>query len=95
MNPPYGREIGHWVDLLYDEWQAGHVEEAIALLPARTDTKWIRRLRQLPRCFIAGRLRFHGAHSGAPFPSVLVYFGDNSERFIDAFRDIGDTYRLA
>jgi hypothetical protein len=39
MNPPYGREIGDWVEKLCSEHEARRVTEAIALLPSRTDTQ--------------------------------------------------------
>ena len=38
MNPPYGREIGKWVQRAYEEVKMGNL--TVALLPARTDTKW-------------------------------------------------------
>jgi len=92
MNPPYGREIANWVNYLCKEYEQGDVSEAIALLPARTDTEWFRRLRQYPRCFIWGRLRFSGNETGAPFPSMAVYLGGNISRFKEAFGSIGDIY---
>lgn len=36
MNPPYGREIGHWVKKA-SEIKGGLV---VCLVPARTDTRW-------------------------------------------------------
>lgn len=38
MNPPYGREISKWVKKAYEE-SLGFCK-VVALLPARTDTKW-------------------------------------------------------
>jgi len=93
MNPPYGREIAEWIDHLCQEWEAGRVTEAIALVPARTDTEWFRQLRQFPRCFIWGRLHFSEQDNGAPFPSMIVYLGDNLDKFIEAFENIGDIYQ--
>lgn len=94
MNPPYGREVSKWVAHLLNEYRAGRVREAIGLLPARTDTQWFRLLRSFPRCFLYGRLKFSGHSNSAPFPSVLVYMGDNPAAFVDAFGDIGDVYLL-
>jgi len=68
------------------------VREAIALVPARTDTVWFRRMAGCPRMFIWGRLRFSGQENSAPFPSMLVYFGQDLERFKMIFADIGDVY---
>jgi hypothetical protein len=55
LNPPYGREIDNWVARLVDEHASGSVPEAVALVPARVDTEWFRRLDPFPRCFIWGR----------------------------------------
>lgn len=94
MNPPYGRAVADWVGKLVAEHTAGRTTEAVALLPARTDTKWFRRLRHFPKCFIHGRLRFSGCDQAAPFPSMTVYLGNRPQRFAEAFQDIGDVYVL-
>jgi len=94
MNPPYGREIGDWVEHLCKQYELGEVDEAIALVPARTDTKWFRRFRAYPRCFVWGRLRFSGHETGAPFPSMVVYLGRYWRKFLAAFSDIGDVYAV-
>ena len=94
MNPPYGRVIGLWIDKLVKEYQARRVTQAIALLPARTDTRWMARLRSFPRCFLRGRLKFSGCENSAPFPSVVMALGCDLEAFVVAFGDIGDVCRL-
>jgi len=92
MNPPYGREIAGWVEHLCEQYESGNTIEAIVLAPSRTDTIWFRRLREYPRCFVWGRLRFSGHDNFAPFPSMVVYLGKNLGAFSDAFSDIGDIY---
>ena len=76
MNPPYGRDLGHWVAKAYDTARAGHT--VVCLLPARTDTAWWRELAHLGEVkFLRGRVRFtggNGATSAAPFPSCLLIF---------------------
>lgn len=94
MNPPYGDEIGGWIEKLATSYADGDIEAAIALLPSRTDTQWFRRLKNYPRCFIWGRLKFSGATNSAPFPSMVVYLGVRVADFIQAFRDVGDIYVL-
>lgn len=90
MNPPYGDVIGEWVNKLRTEYSAGRVTEAVALLPARTDTAWmLPLLRECPVCFVQARLRFSGHKSGAPFPSAVVYLGSRPDKFALAFGDIG------
>ena len=73
MNPPYGHEIGKWV-------RKAALEPAVtvALLPARTDTKWYQQWVQPYASevrFIAGRVKFRGAGTTcAPFPSIIAIF---------------------
>lgn len=92
MNPPYGREIGGWIDKLATEFAYGNVTAAVALLPARTDTAWFRALPARWVCFVSGRLRFSGADP-APFPSVAAYLGPDAARFADAFGSLGLLYQ--
>lgn len=90
MNPPYGRDIDKWTTKLRDELMPrGWVREAVALLPARTDTEWWHELDAPVACFLRGRLRFSGYADSAPFPSVAVYFGPHPSRFAAAFGDLG------
>ena len=96
MNPPYGREIGKWARKLVDEYRAGNVHSAVALLPARMDTKWFREFGGFPVCFIRGRLRFLDQEGreqeSAPFPSVVIYLGPEPERFYTEFQSLGEIY---
>ena len=93
LNPPYGRQIGQWVDKLRTEYQDGQTSEALALVPARTDTKWWQMLCDYPVCLIRGRLRFGNATSSAPFPSAVFYLGENIEGFYRAFSGMGGIWR--
>lgn len=74
MNPPYGREIGKWVEKARRE-SVHRGATVVCLLPARTDTKWFH-----DHCtygeirFIKGRLKFGDAKASAPFPSMIVVF---------------------
>lgn len=92
MNPPYGSEIGDWVEKLCAEYGSGNVTEAIALVPARVDTEWWRRFEDFAVCFVNGRLKFSGHENSAPFPSALVYIGKNVKQFRKAFEDIGSVW---
>ena len=90
MNPPYGRAIGRWVSKLRDDYEAGRVEAAIALLPARPDTQWWKLTRGYPRCHVEGRLKFSGQKNSATFPSALVYFGPDPAQFARVFDEVGE-----
>ena len=73
-NPPYGRSIRKWVKKAYEESRKPGTK-VVMLLPARTDTAWFHDYAKKGNVvFIRGRLRFGGAQSNAPFPSILVVF---------------------
>ena len=76
MNPPYGREIKHWVKKAYLESKKGAV--VVCLLPSRTDTIWwhdyIMQSKDIR--FLKGRLKFNDSLNSAPFPSVIVVFNE-------------------
>lgn len=88
LNPPYGRKIEQWIKKC-DETQQKNKRLVIppfnisssvivALLPARTDTKWFHEYCYKPGVnirFIKGRLKFEvggEAENSAPFPSMIV-----------------------
>jgi len=77
MNPPYGRAVGKWCAKAYKEAHDGNL--TVALLPARTDTKWFHLYcARWHKVFLQGRLKFKNATGGggsAPFPSMIVFFG--------------------
>ncbi len=90
VNPPYGREIGSWVNACHEWWRAGCID-VIALVPARTDTRWFKTCWDTASaiCFWEGRITFVGAEHPAPFPSALVYWGESLRRFSSVFGDVG------
>jgi hypothetical protein len=92
MNPPYGREIGRWVEKLVREYREERTKEAMALVPARVDTEWFKSFRDFPACFIDGRLKFSGSDNSAPFPSAMFYLGSDIPKFARFFGDIGDIW---
>lgn len=75
MNPPYGREIVAWVAKARREAERGAL--VVGLLPARTDTAWFHE-HVYPHAhieFLRGRIKFVGAASSAPFPSMIAVWG--------------------
>ena len=78
-NPPYGREIGKWVEKAYRE--SCHGSLVVMLLPARTDTKWFHDyiLGKAEIRFIRGRLKFGNGKNSAPFPSMVVVYNKENK----------------
>ena len=73
MNPPYGREIIHWMEKAYESSLKGAT--VVCLVPARTDTKWWHEYAMKGEIeFIRGRLKFGDAKNSAPLPSAVVIF---------------------
>jgi len=80
MNPPYGRQIGRWLEKAYKESQKRAI--VVCLVPSRTDTRWWHDYCMRGRIeFLRGRLKFEGAKHNAPFPSAIVVF-DSTGRYV-------------
>lgn len=77
MNPPYGRDIGKWMQKAYEESIKGCI--VVCLVHARTDTRWWHNWVQDKAnvTFVKGRLKFGNAKHSAPFPSAIVVYGIN------------------
>lgn len=73
-NPPYSL-TEEFVIRAYTNARKGYGSTAL-LLAARTDQLWWDyALKTNVLAFIRGRIKFVGADAGAPFPSVVLYFG--------------------
>ncbi len=74
-NPPYGRkDIYRWVH----QCATGGAAICVALLPARTDTRWFHHfIYKNPNAevrFVKGRIKFSGTKGSGKFPSMIVIF---------------------
>lgn len=84
-NPPYGREIKHWVKKAYEESQQPYNEKVVILIPSRTDTIYwheyiFGKAKEID--FLRGRLKFEvNGKSGqpAPFPSAIITYTKERE----------------
>ena len=74
VNPPYSRKVDDWIKKAIRETLNGVT--TVMLLPARTSNNWFHDYidGRYKYYFIRGRLKFVGAKSGAPFPSMIVIF---------------------
>jgi phage N-6-adenine-methyltransferase len=73
-NPPYGRDICHWVRKCFEAAQAGGL--VVLLVHARTDTRWFHDwvYGRAELRFVKGRLKFGDGKQSAPFPSLVAIF---------------------
>ena len=75
MNPPYGREIKHWVRKAYEESLKGAT--VVCLIPSRTDTTYWHDYifgKATDIRFLKGRIKFGDSKNSAPFPSAIVVY---------------------
>ena len=99
MNPPYGREIGKWVSKFLEEWTKGNIQNAILLVPVKTDTKWWGELSEYLSCWcaISGRVKFVSPDpekqtTVGTFASAMILITREvgiRRKFTDQFSDIG------
>ena len=96
-NPPYGREIGKWVQKAFEEARGGY--PIVLLIPARTDTAYFHDYiyGKAEIRFVRGRLRFTdedgNAADPAPFPSMVVIYNGVKQRQRDALASYRDYQR--
>lgn len=92
-NPPYGSALKTWVAKCHSEAASGRAC-VVALIPARTDTKWWHNdiAGKADTFLLKGRLRFGDGENSAPFPSALAIWGADApqiaamkEQFPDAW----------
>ena len=73
LNPPYGKQTGQWLDKLQEHGNG------IALVFARTETKWYQRLKPDLTFFLSGRIKFlkpdFTESTNAGHGSMLLCFG--------------------
>lgn len=97
LNPPYcksgavsNQEL--WTRKLLAEYTMGHVQAAILLVNAATETNWFQRLYGYPICFVKGRIQFSNpqkSKNSSTIGSAFVYFGEYPEQFVRVFGTIG------
>lgn len=97
LNPPYGRIAGPFIEYLADEYEAGHVTAAVALVNAHcTDTQWFQRLWGHTLCFTDHRIDFAAGteeRSGSTHGSVFAYLGPDPAQFAKHFAEFGAVVR--
>ena len=94
MNHPFGKKVNSkWISKLEEEYQSGRVQEALCLTYACTSEKWFQPLLQRPQCFLCPRTNYYlpdgSVKKGVTKGSVVTYFGEDDERFAEAFASLG------
>jgi hypothetical protein len=94
MNPPFAGMAGDFVNALIEDYRAGHVEAAVALLNGRNyDKVWFRPLFDFPICWASHRAVLRNPlRPSIDRPSMsgaFVYFGPHPIRFAEEFAQFG------
>ena len=95
LNPPYGREVGYFVNRLCDQFDQGYVDEAILLINSNTSTTYYQNALFFSSalCLPSTRIAFidaQGIQQTSPrYSNSVFYFGDRYYEFSDAFEHIG------
>ncbi len=95
LNPPYAQPaIHHFMQKAVDEFEAGRMEEGVALTHNYTDTKWFHLAAKCASaiCFTRGRIGFLSPEGKKAAPTqgqAFFYFGENQEAFADSFCRFG------
>lgn len=95
LNPPYTSDLlVQFAAKLCKHVSGSDVSQAIMLVNNATETKWFQECASLCAavCFPASRVKFldENGKPGAPLQGqAILYFGDLSAKFINAFRNFG------
>ena len=94
MNHPFGKKLNaKWINKLEAEYRSGRVQEALCITYACTSEKWFQPLLQRPQCFLCPRTNYYlpdgCVKNGVTKGSVVTYFGEDVERFSEAFASLG------
>lgn len=93
LNPPYASDlIGKFADKLVNE--SAMIEQAIVLVNNATETEWFNKIISVSSalCFPRSRVKFYmpDGRTGAPLQGqAILYIGDNTNKFLEAFKHIG------
>ncbi len=90
MNPPYSK-IKQWIEKAWLEKDKADL--IVALVPARTDTRWFHDLvyEKAEIRFIRRRIVFAGMKHNAPFPSMLIIWRNIKEEYRHAESQVSES----
>jgi len=84
VNPPFSQLL-RWLRRAHDEWQAGHVETVVCLVPVRTDSAWFHETLSAAAdiYLLRGRVRFlngEGKGQHTPFSLMVLALGATADQ---------------
>jgi hypothetical protein len=95
VNPPFD-DVASWLKKASEECVYPRPRKHVVfLMPARTDTKSWHAYANTANaiCLWKGRMKFVGAKASAPFPTAMLYWGQQTSRFEKVFAPYGMIFR--
>ncbi len=94
LNPPYS-DIGPWLRKAISEIEAGRARSVVALVKGDTSTDWFHHygLQASTIAFIDDRLKFGNGSNDAPFPSIVLVYGEVPDEAIRTLQLEGTVIR--
>lgn len=95
MNPPYAADlVQKFTEQFVNCWQNGFIDEGIVLVNNATETSWFIGMVEYASAvsFPKGRIRYESPtkETNAPLQGqAFLYFGNNPDKFMSAFSEIG------
>lgn len=98
MNSPWGKVEGRslagiWINRAIEAYRSGEIKQLVINVKAATAEKWFAPLWDGHICFVDHRISYDTptgpSDNTLPGSSVFVYFGHQSERFIEVFTQFG------
>lgn len=97
LNPPYGADGPPFVGKLVDEFNVGHVSQAVILVNSRaTDAGWFQPMFDGVICFTDHRIDFNSPdekNTSSTHGSCFIYFGTNDNKFAEVFSEFGNVVK--
>jgi ParB family chromosome partitioning protein len=98
MNPPYAQPLmTNFAEAITYKFNQGEIKQGMVLVNNATETQWFQRMAGSASavCFPKTRVRFLDPEGrpGAPLQGqAIIYFGDNTEAFVEEFSQYGATF---
>jgi ParB family chromosome partitioning protein len=98
MNPPYAQPLmTNFAEAITYKFNQGEIKQGMVLVNNATETQWFQRMASVASavCFPKTRVRFLDPEGrpGAPLQGqAIIYFGDNTEAFVEEFSQYGATF---
>ena len=100
MNPPYNNSlVGEFTRKLVEDLP--NINQACVLVNNATETRWFKYISSKcdVQCQVTGRIKFldeNGEATGSSLQGqVIMYFGKNSDKFLDEFEIFGECWMKA